>query len=141
MEKVSKLDIELIENNHLLKEEYESILAEIHNAQDKSIGTMTTQVNNSNDNVLKFISGGILFWIISLVMLFQKDKDMTQKRSKRLFNRIAAMVICALIGWGLAAVATRIPTIGSVWTNVVIFPCLQLAIPLLIMYSSKSVKS
>ena len=140
MEKVSKLDIELIENNHLLTEEYDSILEEIHNAQDKSIGTIATQVNTSNDNTLKFISGGIPFWIISLVMPFQKDKDISQKRSKRLFNKIAAMLICILIGWGLAAISTKIPTVGNVWANVIMFPCVQLAVPILIMYSKKSAK-
>ena len=134
LEKISKLDYEVIKQDPRLVLEYDAILNEIHNIQDKSLGYVTSQIQSVEDYNIKFISGGLLLWLVGLVLLFQKDKDKTIKLSRRLFNRFGSVAICGLIGWGCAFVATRIPVLGNIWANAVIFPIIILVIIGLLIY-------
>ena len=78
LEKITKLDKEVIENNVLLEQEYNSILRELGSAQDMSI-TNITYINDTSDNEnIKFVSGGILFWSLSFLFCFLKIRKIFQ---------------------------------------------------------------
>jgi len=130
--RVSSLDYDAISQNIILMQEYYSILNEIYQMQNRLIGSMALQEQNPFNYYVKFISGGLVFWVVGFVILFQRDKDNSKKLS--LFIRIASTVVCALMGWGLAFFATRIPTIGSVWANAILFPLILFAIVSLLIY-------
>ena len=44
--------------------------------------------------------------------------------------------LCVGLGYLLALVGRSIPTIINVWINAIVFPCIQLAIILLVIYGS-----
>lgn len=134
LDKVSRLDYEEIRQNPILKNEYDSILNGIENIQNKSISFVDAKEKSVDYYYIKYISGGLLFWVIGLALIFQKDKDKTAKLSRRLFNRFASVAICILLGFVCASIAAIIPTIGNVWANAILFPCALLTVVGLFIY-------
>ena len=75
LEKLTDLDTAKINNNTYLQSEYDSILSEIVSAQNKSFGSITNSVDTSENQNIKFISGGILFWFVSIILIFSKSNN------------------------------------------------------------------
>ena len=46
--------------------------------------------------------------------------------------------LCIAIGYLLALVGRSIPTIINIWINAIVFPCIQTAIIVLIIYGTSS---
>ncbi len=136
--KITQLDIDKINANQALQEEYNSIIGEISAIQDKSVGTITTRQDTSNEKTIKFISGGILFWLVSLGVLFSKNKKDNMFVLKKLFNNLMSTALCIALGYLLALVGRSIPTIINVWVNAIAFPCIQIAIIGLIIYGTSN---
>lgn len=136
LERITQLDTDKINSNSALQEEYDSIIKEIIAIQDKSVGSIATRQDTSNEKNIKFISGGILFWFVSLFVLFQKNKKESISVFKKIFNNLVSTALCVGFGYLLALVGRSIPTIINVWINAIVFPCIQLAIMGLIIYGS-----
>ena len=136
LERITKLDTDKIGSNSALQNEYNSIIEEIIAIQDKSVGSIATRQDTTNEKTIKFISGGILFWFISLFVLFQKNKRESISIFKKIFNNLMTTALCVGLGYLLALVGRSIPTIINVWINAIAFPCIQIAIIGLIIYGS-----
>lgn len=118
-------------------ESYDSILKEIESAQDKSIINITSVNDSKEDKNIKFISGGFLFWVVSIFVLFAKNKQV-MPRIKKIINNILSTVFCIGIGFLMAYIGKALPTIINVWVNVVLFPILQLVIIGLLIYGTSN---
>lgn len=82
-----------IDANLALQEEYNSIIGEISAIQEKSVGTITTRQDTSNEKIIKFISGGSLFWLVSLIILFSKNKKDNISVLKKIFNNMMSVIL------------------------------------------------
>ena len=136
LEKLTDLDTTKINNNTNLQNEYDSILKEIVSAQNKSFGSITNNVDTSTNQNIKFVSGGILFWIVSIILIFSKNN--TQEGFfKKVFYKFFSILICVVIGYILALIGKNIPTFINVWINAIMFPILQIAFIGLLLYGTK----
>ena len=68
-----------------LQSEYDLILTEIVSAQNKSFGSITNSVDTSENQNIKFISGGFVFWLVSIILLFSKNNNQ-DSFFKKIFN-------------------------------------------------------
>ncbi len=138
LERITQLDIDKINSDSALQKEYNSVIEEISTIQDKSVGTITSRHDTNNEKVIKFISGGVLFWLVSLVVLFSKNKKDNISALRKIFNNLMSTALCAVLGYFLALMGRSIPTIISVWINAIAFPCIQIAIVGLIVYGTSN---
>ena len=74
-------------------ESYDSILKEIESAQDKSIINITSVNDSKEDKNIKFISGGFLFWVVSIFVLFAKNKQVMPRIKKIINNFVSHDII------------------------------------------------
>ncbi len=93
LERITQLDLDKIDANLALQEEYNSIIGEISAIQEKSVGTITTRQDTSNEKIIKFISGGSLFWLVSLIILFFKNKKDNISVLKKIFNNMMSVIL------------------------------------------------
>ena len=123
---VSLIDTPL-EENELLYEEYLSILEEMKIARDNSLfGSKKTNASKYDWN-WKFVGGAILWVILSVFLVFNKEKG--KKRTiKKWINNFASAIFCLLIGGILGCVFAYLPTIGSVALNFILAPIIQLIV-------------
>lgn len=110
-------------------------LSEIQNSQGNSIEEFTVKSDDPKDTLIKFISGGFLFWSISIFILFQKNKKEVSIQ-KHILNNMGAFILTLIIGSLLGWIATRIPTLGNVIVNVISFPIMLLILLGLIIYGT-----
>ena len=136
LERVTQLDLDKINKNSALQKEYNSIIEEISTIREKSVGTITTRQDTYNDKTIKFISGGSLFWLVSLIVLFSKNKKDNISVMKKIFNNVMSAIVFVFIGYFCALIGNNIPTIINVWLNAVGFPLIQIAIIGLIVYGT-----
>ena len=136
LERVTQLDLDKINKNSALQKEYNSVIGEISTIRERSVGTITTRQDTYNDKTIKFISGGSLFWLVSLIVLFSKNKKDNISVLKKIFNNVMSAILCVFIGYFCALIGKNMPTIINVWLNAVGFPCIQIAIIGLIVYGT-----
>ena len=135
LEKLTDLDTAKINNNTYLQSEYDSILSEIVSAQNKSFGSISNSVDTSENQNIKFVSGGILFWFISIILLFSKNNQ--DGFFKKIFNKFLPIILCVGIGYILALIGKNIPTFINVWVNAILFPFIQFAFIGLLVYGTQ----
>ncbi len=128
LERVTQLDLDKINNNSALHKEYNSIIEEISTIREKSVGTITTREDTYNDKTIKFISGGSLFWLVSLIILFSKNKKDNISALKKIYSNMMSAILCVVLGYFFALIGKNIPTIVNIWINAIGFPCIQIAI-------------
>ena len=128
LERVTQLDLDKINNNSALYKEYNSIIEEISTIREKSVGTITTRQDTYNDKTIKFISGGSLFWLVSLIILFSKNKKDNISALKKIYSNMMSAILCVVLGYFFALIGKNIPTIVNIWINAIGFPCIQIAI-------------
>ena len=136
LERVTQLDLDKINNNSALYKEYNSIIEEISTIREKSVGTITTRQDTYNDKTIKFISGGSLFWLVSLIVLFSKNKKDNISALKKIYSNMMSAILCVVLGYFFALIGKNIPTIVNIWINAIGFPCIQIAIIGLIVYGT-----
>lgn len=136
LERVTQLDLDKINNNSALYKEYNSIIEEISTIREKSVGTITTRQDTYNDKTIKFISGGSLFWLVSLIILFSKNKKDNISALKKIYSNMMSAILCVVLGYFFALIGKNIPTIVNIWINAIGFPCIQIAIIGLIVYGT-----
>lgn len=124
---IVELNDDKIHKNQGLLLEYESIIREINDANQKSLNTF----NNSTDNEFEFwakaISGGLLSAIVGIIGLFKKNNT---KMTFSVFfkNNFLIFIVCSLFAVILSFIFSKIPTLGNVWVNVIAAPIVELII-------------
>lgn len=138
LQKITELDMDKISQDENLLKEYESIVKEINESDNNYINKVLN--NNKDDHTIgKFISGGLLWWILGIVMLFFYNifnKD--DKNGKNWGTRIAGFVLCVIIGGLIGLICSIIPTIFNIWVNYIIIPILVLILMILLLYKTTS---
>ena len=129
LDKISKIDLVVINQNPLLLNEYENIMSEINNIQTHSIAMVITQSNDPSVYNIKFASGGIVFWLLAVFYLVSKSTAETSFP-----NKIFGIVFLLILGWCFAYIATLIPTFGNIWVNTLLFPIILITIMGLLVY-------
>ena len=123
---LNEIDLERLALSYILYEEYQSILAEIELQRTRIIGignfNLPTDIvvkNEAHDGLWKFISGGILTWLVCLMIPFMNT--FTKKGDKP----IAFFALLSLGGL-LGLIGMNVPTILGLWYNLIGFPLLQI---------------
>lgn len=118
LEKMAKIDKSTLEENIVLKNEYNSILKEISKQKNGSIGNIFITENTKAIQKNKFISGGILLWIVGLICLFVK--------MERYWYKFLGLVLFGLFGAIAGYISMILPTVISPKCNYIVMPFLQL---------------
>lgn len=138
LQKITELDMDKISQDENLLKEYESIVKEINESDNNYINKVLN--NKKNDHTIgKFISGGLLWWILGIIMLFfynTFNKD--DKASKNWGTRIAGFVLCVIIGGLIGLICSIIPTIFNIWVNYILIPIVVLILMILLLYKTTS---
>ena len=124
---IVELNDDKIHKNQGLLLEYESIIREINDANQKSLNTFNNNMDNEFDFWAKAISGGLLFAIVGIIGLFKKNNT---KMTFSVFfkNNFLIFIICSLFAVILSFIFSKIPTLGNVWVNVIAAPIVELII-------------
>ncbi len=124
---IVELNDDKIHKNQGLLLEYESIIREINDANQKSLNTFNNSTDNEFDFWAKAISGGLLFAIIGIIGLFKKNNT---KMTFSVFfkNNFLIFIVCSLFAVILSFIFSKIPTLGNVWVNVIAAPIVELII-------------
>ena len=117
---VSDIETEKIENNPILKAEYENILEEISKQKEGSLGSVFITNNTSKVSRYKLLTGAILSWLVGVLCLFIKIDKVSQ--------RIVGILFFAILGCILGYISTLIPTIIDPKCNYILMPILQLVL-------------
>lgn len=117
---VSDIETEKIENNPILKAEYENILEEISKQKEGSLGSVFITNNTSKVSRYKFLTGAIWSWLVGVLCLFIKIDKVSQ--------RIVGILFFAILGCILGYISTLIPTIIDPKCNYILMPILQLVL-------------
>lgn len=112
-----------LEETPTLLEEYNSILAEISQAQEKNIFLHNSK-NDSSEKLIKFISGILLFAVVGLVCLLNKNGF----NKTFLKNNLLVAVFCWIFAIIFGMIFMIIPTFGNVWIHAVLTPFAQILI-------------
>ena len=116
-----------------------SIVKEINESDSNYINKILN--NNKNDHTIgKFISGGILWWLLGIIVLFFYNafNKEDNKKGKNWGTRIAGFILCAIIGELIGLICSIIPTIFNIWVNYIIIPILVLVLMILLLYKTSS---
>lgn len=113
--KVSALNENIINKNEIIKSEYESILSEISEQPESTMTRILSKETSSRMTTAKFISGGIIFWIIAFACFGIKG-------FKNIGYKIIGFVIFVIIGIVFGFIAKSLPNVFNPWVNCVGFP-------------------
>ncbi len=139
LQKITELDMDKINQDKNLTKEYESIVKEINESDSNYINKVLN--NNKNDHTIgKFISGGILWCLLGIIVLFFYNafNKEDNKKGKNWGTRIAGFILCAIIGGLIGLICSIIPTIFNIWVNYIIIPILVLVLMILLLYKTSS---
>ena len=117
LDQMSKIDIETISDTPILIDEYNSILQEIRKQKDGSIGSIFITESSKEVKRNKFIWGGFLCWILSIIYLFIK--------MEKFWYKIFGFILFGLFGAGVGYVSMILPTIISPLCNYIFMPFLE----------------
>ena len=139
LQKITELYIDKISQNQNLMKEYDSIVKEINESDSNYINKILS--NNKNDHIIgKFISGGMLWWLLGIIVLFfyNKFNKEENKKGRNWGTRIGGFILCAIIGGLIGLLCSIIPTIFNIWVNYIIVPILVLILMILLLYKTTS---
>ena len=139
LQKITELDMDKINQDKNLTKEYESIVKEINESDSNYINKVLN--NNKNDHTIgKFISGGILWCLLGIIVLFFYNafNKEDNKKGKNWGTRMAGFILCAIIGGLIGLICSIIPTIFNIWVNYIIIPILVLVLMILLLYKTSS---
>ena len=128
--KVAALDEDSFADNPVLRDEYERILNEVSNQPESMVSNILTRETSKNAAIAKFITGGLLFWIIAFCCFVIKG-------FKNIGYKIFGFMLFAVIGIVFGFIAKSMPNIFSPWVNCVGFPFIQCVFVALILTSNK----
>lgn len=117
LDKVTEIDKAEIQDNIILKEEYNSILNEISKQKDGSLGSVFVTKSSNVVKKYKFLSGALLSWVVAVICLFVK--------MEKWWYKLFGLLIFGLIGGGIGYISMILPTVISPMCNYIIMPILQ----------------
>lgn len=117
LDKITKIDVEKVNNSEKLQQEYDLILNEIESKEDNYLNNIFIKEKTTKNNAIKFISGAWMFIMVGVVLPFTKDKE----KKKRTLNNVISGVVCIAIGLLLGYGAMKIPTIINIIVNVILY--------------------
>ncbi len=130
--KITGIDKEKIDENPVLKQEYDNLLTEIEKQTDGSIGSVFVKEKDPHIQRMKFITGGLLVWITAIAILFSKAN--TRK------NRIISFIVLIAVGFLTGGISKIIPTIITPMVNYIGFPLLLIILLALLMTGNNAKK-
>ena len=130
LQKISELNVESIAENEVLKDEYNRILSEIEKQSDGSLGSVFIKETNPTTNIIKFVSGAFLFWIISVACFFIKG-------FKNVGYKFFGFIFFIFLGIVFGFIAKVIPTIVNPAVNYIGFPAMIIIIVALLATGGK----
>ena len=139
LQKITELDMDKISQDQNLMKEYDSIVKEINESDSNYINKVLS--NNKNDHTIgKFISGGILWWLLGIIVLFfyNKFNKEEKKKGRNWGTRIGGFILCTIIVGPIGLLCSIIPTIFNIWVNYIIIPILVLILMILLLYKTTS---
>ena len=139
LDKITKLDMDVISQDQYLTQEYNSIVKEINESDSNYINKLL-KGSKKDHTIGKIISGGALWWFLGFMVLFfynilNKDKNV---KGKNWGTRIAGFVVCLIFGGLTGLICSIIPTIFNVWVNYIVIPILVLILMFLLLYKTTS---
>ena len=137
LDKITKLDMDVISQNQYLTREYNSIVKEINESDSNYINKVLKR-SKKDHTIGKFISGGILWWFLGFMVLFffnafNKEKS---NEGKNWGTRIGGFILCLIIGARTGLICSIIPTLFNIWVNYIIIPILVLILMILLLYKT-----
>lgn len=117
LDKITKIDVEKVNNSEKLQQEYDLILNEIESKKDNYLNNIFIKEKTTKNNVIKFISGAWMFIFVGIVLPFTKDKE----KKKRTLNNFMGGIVCIAIGLLLGYGAMKIPTIINIIVNIILY--------------------
>ena len=115
LDQMTQLDIEKIQDNDVLTQEYARILSEIEKQSDGSLGSVFRKETNPTVNLIKFLTGSGLFWILAVACFFIKT-------FKSFGSRLAGFILIGGFGCLSGMIAKSIPTILNPMVNYIGYP-------------------
>lgn len=122
LDKINNIEIEKIEENEKLKQEYDSILNEISEKENNYLNNILIKETSSRNNVIKFISSSWMFIIVGLILPFTKDKA----KGKRTLNNVLGGLLCLGIAWLFGFIGYKIPTIINIVVNIILYQIIMI---------------
>ncbi len=129
LEKITKIDAEVLEKNDILINEYNSILEEMSSNENNYINNVLIYKESIVNNIIKILSGAWLFLIVGIILFVRKD-------NKSIVGGIFSILIAILLGY----FAYSIPTIVNVTINVIIYQIILIYLAYTISRFSESQK-
>lgn len=102
--KVSMIDMDKINGNTILTSEYNNILEEIEKQSNGSLGRVFIKETDKTVNLIKFITGGVLFWLFAISCFFIKG-------FKGFGLRVLGFVLLVGLGYLFGCISKAIPTV------------------------------
>lgn len=134
LKEVLEIEQKELENNLILKAEYDSILNEIEKQKEGSLGSVFRLQSSNKEKFWKFTTGSLVSIALAILCLFIKLEKKWQK--------IAGILFFMLIGTVLGYVSMIIPIVITPKLNYFLMPLLQLTLfGLLVTYSNKKGKN
>lgn len=128
--KVSSLDYDSIEQNQTLKKEYERIMIEISNQPESMVSNILTKETSEAATIAKFVTGGLIFWIIAICCFFIKG-------FKNIGYKFLGFILFVIVGTIFGFIARSIPTVFNPLVNCIGFPVIQIIFVALLLTSNK----
>lgn len=122
LDKINNIEIEKIEENEKLKQEYDSILNEISEKENNYLNNIFIKETSSRNNVIKFISSSWMFIIVGLILPFTKDK----LKGKRTWNNVLGGLLCLGVAWLFGFIGYKIPTIINIVVNIILYQIIMI---------------
>lgn len=142
LEQVIELDNNKIQGNQIYKDEYNSILKEIQQQDERNINSIMnkfidsisgTTENTGKDKVIRFFTGALI-WIILLIFIPFMN---TFKRGS---DKVTAFIVIAIFGVILGYIGMKLPILFHPVINYLGFPILQITILVYIMTKADNKK-
>lgn len=124
---ITELDLDKINSNPILQEEYSNILNEIQEhckGLPFNVSSIFSTQTNKNIVIVKFISGGFWAWLLIILSPFIYNK----KLRDMLVAILLFLIIGSLMGW----ISTLIPTFKNAYINIIGYPILLLVLGIVI---------
>lgn len=125
LSKLVDISGETIDKSEALMAEYQSILDEMETARKTSENGTIGSKDSHEVYVKKYVGGSLLGVLIAILGLFSKNPNGKMTIKFFISNNIMIVILGGLIAIGCGYLFTFIPTLGSVWVNVIASPILQ----------------
>ena len=133
LQQMSQIDVEKIHGNEVLEQEYNRILDEISKQTEDSIRNVVIKDNDETVGTVKFVTGGLVFWLLSIFCFVIKE-------FRNWVARVFGIVLFGALGIGAGFIAESIPTVITPALNYIGFPMLIITIIALLATSGKKEK-